>query len=48
LLGTAGQPVGLLMRTGFIPEPPDHLYIAQAMSPDAPKIKTRRIQALLR
>jgi len=47
-LGTAGQPAGLLIRTGFIPEPPDHLYIAQAMSPDAPKIKTRRVHALLR
>jgi hypothetical protein len=47
-LGTAGQPAGLLARTGFIPEPPDHLYVAQAMTPDAPTLKTRRIHALLR
>jgi predicted N-acetyltransferase YhbS len=47
-LGTAGTPGGLLLRTGFIPEPPDHLYVAQAMTPDAPKLKTRRIHAILR
>jgi hypothetical protein len=47
-LGTAGQPAGLLARTGFIPEPPDHLYVAQAMTPDAPTLKTRRIHAILR
>jgi len=47
-LGTAGQPAGLLLRTGFIPEPPDHLYVAQAMTPDAPTLKTRRIHAILR
>ncbi|HXY35158.1 MAG TPA: hypothetical protein VEI07_13085 [Planctomycetaceae bacterium] len=47
-LGTAGQPPSLLARTGFIPEPPDHLYVAQAMTPDAPTLKTRRIHAILR
>jgi hypothetical protein len=47
-LGTAGLPAGLLLRTGFIPEPPDHLYVAQAMTPDAPTLKTRRVHALLR
>ncbi|HEV8003121.1 MAG TPA: hypothetical protein VGP63_24760 [Planctomycetaceae bacterium] len=49
LLGTQGVPIGSLLRTGFIEElPPDYLYVAQAMTPDAPTLKTKRLHAIMR
>jgi hypothetical protein len=42
-------PIGSLLRTGFIEElPADYLYVAQAMTPDAPTLKTKRVHAIMR
>ncbi|HEV8069164.1 MAG TPA: hypothetical protein VGP76_15605 [Planctomycetaceae bacterium] len=49
LLGTQGVPIGSLLRTGFIEElPPDYLYVAQAMTPDARSLKTKSLHAIMR
>jgi hypothetical protein len=49
LLGTQGVPIGSLLRTGFIEElPSDYLYVAQAMTPNAPAIKTKSLHAIMR
>jgi hypothetical protein len=49
LLGTQGVPIGSLLRTGFIEElPADYLYVAQAMTPGAPAIKTKSLHAIMR
>jgi len=49
LLGGRGVPIGSLLRTGFIEElPADYLYVAQAMTPDAPTLKTKRVHAIMR
>jgi len=49
LLGGRGVPIGSLLRTGFIEElPRDYLYVAQAMTPDAPTLKTKRVHAIMR
>jgi hypothetical protein len=49
LLGGRGVPIGSLLRVGFIEElPADYLYVAQAMTSDAPALKAKRLHAIMR
>jgi hypothetical protein len=48
LLRVAGQSNGVLWRTGFVPQPREYCYVSQAMMPDAPSPKTRRLHVTWR